>query len=742
MILNTAVVEGIRKWMDALAAHKPGFRRRREQDRAIMSIAATLQREGDATRVAAIEGPTGVGKSIAYLVAGLVTARIHGKKLVVSTATVALQQQLAEDLAHLAAIAPEPFKATVLKGRSRYVCDRNLAHLAGEDPDQLGLDLGGDPAGGQWPFVPSDAEREAVASLKAARSGKGWDGDLDGWAHSLPPKLRPLLTTSGKACAGQACPYASRCPLLRARRSVFDADVVVANHALLLADQRSAGGGALLPSLGDVIVVVDEAHHLPDVAVAAAAASAALGGHAKRIRESIEASRRMAAARGKSYGPSILDRLSSAELEVVSVLDKLSLLVTAKLGASTSQATRRYGRTFGKPAQARLSLQDLSPLMDDLASAAVEAGWIQKQLEREKEKLVKDPPVGVGTGALSRLSREVGDAGDYIESVALTLSLLSTEDDPRYAPTARWVSRDARGAVEVHASPVDASGWLASHLWRPAFGAVAVSATLRAMGEFRHFAERSGLSRVDDVTFAALPSPFDLEGQAVLRVPAMVSEPSSEDEYIAEVMMELEESLDPAEGTLILCASAVLMEAVVDRLPPSLRDRVKVQGSKSIGALLEDHRRDVAAGMGSVLVGLATLAEGVDLPGRQCSHVVIVKLPFMSPNDPVSETRSEWLTGQGRSPFVEILLPDAHRRLVQACGRLVRTETDAGRITVLDQRLLTKTYGRRMLETLPPYRRDIGQIADRPPPRPVQTRAYSGRSVPSRVTSKRARQVR
>lgn len=204
-------------------------------------------------------------------------------------------------------------------------------------------------------------------------------------------------------------------------------------------------------------------------------------------------------------------------------------------------------------------------------------------------------------------------------------------DDKADAPVARWVTRDPQGVVEVHASPVDASAWLANVVWRKAFGAVVVSATLRAMGDFRHFAERSGLRRIRETAYAALPSPFDLENSAVLRVPAMVSDPGSEDTYLAEVMLELPAGVDPAEATLILCTSRALMDALVERAPASWKDRMKVQGRTAIAPLLDAHRANVAAGRGSILVGLATLTEGVDLPGRQCSHVVIVKLPFASP---------------------------------------------------------------------------------------------------------------
>lgn len=733
--LSAETIAGIRSWLDELAAHKPGFRRRKEQDRAILAIARTLESADDnAQRTIAVEGPTGIGKSIAYVVAGLVAAKRHGKTLVISTATVALQQQLAADLAVIASVTSTPVRTAVLKGRSRYLCDRNLAQLSGEDPDQLGLDLGGDAVGGHWPFRPTAEEREAVQELRAARSRREFDGDLDGWARPIPPRVRPLLTTSAKGCAGASCPYAASCAFLRSRRSVRDADVVVVNHALLLADQRETGGGTLLPPLDESILVVDEAHHLPEVAVEASAATMVLGGHAKRVREAIESSQKAARMRAKAYSTSVLDKLADAERDLSSALDHLGASMASLLdGNASSVPSRRYGRTFGHAAQVRVLPAQLSPLRDELEVASGQAKWLLDQVGREKEKLSKEPPAGVTAGVVSRMVHELGASGDWLQSAHDTLELLAAEDADQESPVARWVSRDGKGTVEVHACPVDASGWLAQAVWRKAFGSVATSATLRAMGDFRHFAERSGLSRVPGVAYVALPSPFDLERSAVLRVPAMVAEPSEEDRFIAEVLIELESTVDPAEGTLILCASRALMEALVERVPASWRDRLRVQGTRAIGPLLESHRAAIAAGEGSILVGLATLAEGVDLPGRQCSHVVIVKLPFMSPTDPVGETRAEWIEARGRSPFAELLLPEAHRRLVQACGRLIRTESDTGRITVLDRRLTTKAYGRRMLDTLPPYRRDIGTIQAGSEARPPADAVGQGRACASSV---------
>ena len=166
--------------------------------------------------------------------------------------------------------------------------------------------------------------------------------------------------------------------------------------------------------------------------------------------------------------------------------------------------------------------------------------------------------------------------------------------------------------------------------------------------------------------------------------------------------------LTPEPSGLVLFTSWRQLHEVLRQLPDEFAGKLQVQGEGSKQALLETHRAAVDAGEASYLVGLASFAEGVDLPDDYCRHVVIVKLPFAVPDDPVDQAMAEWAESQGRNPFYEISVPDAALRLVQACGRLIRHEADHGRITLLDRRILTKRYGRALLESLPPYRMQLG----------------------------------
>jgi len=246
---------------------------------------------------------------------------------------------------------------------------------------------------------------------------------------------------------------------------------------------------------------------------------------------------------------------------------------------------------------------------------------------------------------------------------------------------------------------------LRQHLWEPCCGAVATSATLTALGSFDRFRLRAGTP--DDATYEVVPSPFDFAQNGVLRVPKGAVDGNLVDAHTQSIIRLLPELLDVSQGTLVLFASRRQMLDVQEGLPAEWRERILMQGNESKQLLLKLHRDRLDAGQGSVLFGLASFAEGVDLPGRYCEHVVIAKIPFAVPDDPVEAAMAEWIEAQGGNAFMQIAVPDAAIKLVQACGRLLRTEEDKGVVTVLDRRLISKRYGKAILNSLPPFRLEL-----------------------------------
>jgi ATP-dependent DNA helicase DinG len=242
-------------------------------------------------------------------------------------------------------------------------------------------------------------------------------------------------------------------------------------------------------------------------------------------------------------------------------------------------------------------------------------------------------------------------------------------------------------------------------LWNNASGVVLTSATLSAGGNFRGYADAVGLP--DEAVTLSLPSPFDLARQARLEVPAIDVLPDAREEHAQAICGWLAEHLDWNAGNLVLFTSRAKLDRVLQRLPIDKVRKVRAQGSLGKAQLIAEHVADVEAGKGSTLFGLASFGEGLDLPGKLCETVVITQLPFAVPTDPVGATYAEWLESRGRNPFLEVSIPEATRLLTQYCGRLIRSETDRGRIVLLDRRVVTKRYGAGMLRALPPFERVI-----------------------------------
>lgn len=699
--ITTERVDALRNVLVQMESRMTGFQRRTPQDRMIARVTETLQ--ADAGRILAIEAPTGVGKTYGYLIPAVLEAQANGKKLLIATATVALQQQVITDLASLTDAMESPIQAEVVKGRGRYVCDRNAHRLSGTDPDQSALDFGNMESAmesqGDWPFAPTKKERDTVVEIARRRQDQSWSGDMDSWEGQLTPRVRSALGTTHGGCAGASCPYARNCPVLEARAKTWKADVLVTNHALLLAD--GVNGGGLLPALADCILVVDEAHRLADAAVSASMLTVSLADPGKRLKalsQVIQASARLLTS---PIPPATLGKLHDATTDLVAGMKRVAGILTPFLSSSSGKPVR----VFGRPETRRLLDADVDGARAAFGEVAHAAGMAHGAVETCRRKLAETS----GQAAAARLG-ELGGYLDWLDTLSRLATRMHREPEDCAPPFATWLERTGSGDVQIHSSGVEASSLLRALVWESSHAAILTSATLTDFGSFDHFARTCGLSGVEGVRYARLRSPFD-PGRVVLSVPSMRASPTDTHAFAAEVIEELAARIDPSEGTLVLFASNALLSSVYDGLPPALQAITLRQGDVPVDALLRTHRSRIDAGAGSILCGLATLAEGVDLPGAYNTHTIVVKLPFPTPDDPVLATHAEWLQSRGGNPFLSLYLPDTYRRLVQSCGRLIRRQTDEGRLTLLDNRLLTKPYGRRMLEHLPAYRR-----ADEPVP--------------------------
>ncbi len=646
--------------------------------------------------IAVVEAGTGTGKTVAYLLATLPVAKALDKRVVLSTATIALQEQVSlKDIPDVLLHSGLQFSYTLAKGRGRYVCLSKLERILS------------DSQGSEAAFYEDEVIAVSAQDLHTyrdmmQRSVDGeWDGDKDSWPDEIEVPVWQRVTTDHRQCSGRKCPNIRDCAFFHARDSLENADLIVANHDLVLAD-LALGGGAILPSPEETIYIFDEGHHLPEKALNHFAAHTRyrstirwLGqseGQWPKLKESLAE---------LSYFCQLSEPLEADLKAARTVLeDGLPLVRALCDDIELDQNTPRKLFPLG----------EVGPEIEHLAGAATRAferleGLLTK-LYREIETTLEQEH-----NLVPRKDLEVmlGLLGSWLTRAEGNLALWQQYRETRFdekMPFARWVTLLTHGDTpdyEFVGSPVLASGILQRSLWSRCCGAVVTSATLRALNRFDRFTLRAGL--FDNAHCAAVPSPFDYATNGELCIPSASEEANRSVEHTESLIRLLPDIIHPEQGTLVLFSSNAQMKQVFEAMPESVRSRIYCQGLQSKQKMIELHKRDIDAGQGSVLWGLASFAEGVDLPGDYCRHVIIAKLPFSVPDEPLEAAFSEWIEARGGNSFMEVTVPDASIRLVQACGRLLRTESDQGRVTILDKRLISKRYGKLLLDSLPPFRR-------------------------------------
>ncbi|MGS1127254.1 ATP-dependent DNA helicase DinG [Rhodanobacter sp. UC4437_H4] len=679
----------------------PGFRARASQGRMIAEVAKALASAGG---VAVIEAPTGTGKSMAYLVAGHEVARFQKKKLLIATATVALQEQLVQrDIPLYLKLNDIEAKVALAKGRGRYLCPRNLLMAANSIHDaQLGL-AGFEADLLLWNKPPQPRDKQSLAKLRDAFDRGEWNGDMDSAPEPVSDLLRPMITTSAGGCTGRKCGQFMNCPFFAARRAVDDADIIVANQDLVLADLTMPGeddswGGVILPRPDETLYIFDEGHHVPGKAIERGAAEVFM---TATVRQLSRLGRQVHAA----YSLTDKERLGKLALgqgdeklqELSNTLEELEKEIRLAWLPDPAETEPMYRGSLGQLPE---------PWVEHARALDLLTGEVQRWLTAVRRAVVEMTDGGPTQEALSR---ELGIALERIGRQAACWRAWSSDDPDNAPPLARWVTLGADQQLVCHASAVSAAGLLRNVLWNNASGVVMTSATLSAGGNFRGFADAVGLP--DDAVTLSLPSPFDLAAQARLEVPAMHTLPDAREAHAEEISAWLADHLDWDAGNLVLFTSRAKLDRVLQKLPIAHVRKVRAQGSLGKSQLVAEHCADIEAGKGSTLFGLASFGEGLDLPGKLCETVVITQLPFAVPTDPVGATYAEWLESRGRNPFIEVSVPEATRLLTQYCGRLIRSETDHGRIVLLDRRVVTKRYGSGMLRALPPFERVIERTA-------------------------------
>ncbi|MGY4492897.1 ATP-dependent DNA helicase DinG [Pseudomonas sp. TE3610] len=664
------------------------------------------RRSGDCA-VVAVEAGTGTGKTVAYSLAAIAAAKEAGKRLVIATATVALQEQIVyKDLPDLMKNSGLNFTFSLAKGRGRYLCLSKLDVLLQEGHAQTATAQLFEEEG--FRIEVDEASQKLFTSMIEKLAGNKWDGDRDSWATALEDKDWARVTTDHSQCTSRHCPNFQQCAFYKAREGMGKVDVIVTNHDMVLAD-LALGGGAVLPDPRDTMYVFDEGHHLPDKAIGHFAHYTRLRSTADWLETTAKNLTKLLAQNplpgdlGKwiEQVPELAREIKTHQQFMFSACEQLA---DFRAGEDMEGRERPRHRFVGGvvPEHMRemgIELKKGFARLNDLFTRL--ADLLKEGMDAEKS-------IGIASHQAEEWYPLFGGLQSRAQGNWELWTAFTAEDPEDSPPMARWLTLAEAGAmfdIEVNASPILAAEMLRRNLWNVAHGAVVTSATLTALGKFDRFRMRSGLPKT--AVTAVVPSPFHHADAGVLRVPDLRADPRDATAHTAAIIRDLPSLVEGSRGTLVLFSSRRQMQDVFDGLDRDWRKQVFIQGNLSKQETLNKHKARVDGGDSSVLFGLASFAEGVDLPGAYCEHVVIAKIPFAVPDDPVEAALAEWIEARGGNPFMEIAVPDASLKLIQACGRLLRTEQDRGTITLLDRRLVTQRYGKAILNALPPFRREI-----------------------------------
>jgi ATP-dependent DNA helicase DinG len=637
-----------------------------------IQMAHAVMRAFEDRRHLIVEAGTGTGKTLAYLVPAVAAATSGRGRVIISTGTKNLQEQLMEkDIPFLQKILPKSFKAAYMKGRNNYLCLNRLGR-AESSPVLEGLDeVDYFDEVTHWGRESETGDRAELANLPEF---------LSFWRH---------IDARSETCLGQKCADFDPCFITRMRQRALDADIVVVNHHLFFADLALRNGmyGTVLPDY--TAVILDEAHLIEDVA------SEYFGAQVSnyQIDDLI-----------RDIGAVLIDD-AEADREIT----------------KTSARVTRFSDEFW------MGFRDGRG--DDGRFPIIPGTFARRNEDGEKQSTPLGDRYLAVDGSLARLETtldalkekpaEIENLVRRIRQIRFDLQFIVTGQDKKFV---YWTERRGRGFF-LRASPIDVAAILEDKLFEKIDTVVLTSATLSSAGNFSFIRERLGLSSADDLI---AESTFDYQSQALLYLPRQMPDPRSR-EWAQAAAAEVVRIVNATEGrAFVLSTSLAGMQSLYDLAMPEIEYPCMLQGSASKGRLLERFRQTPNA----VLFATSSFWQGVDVRGEQLSCVIIDKIPFAVPTDPIVAARQRYIEDEGGSSFFEYSVPQAIITLKQGLGRLIRSTTDRGVLAVLDPRLTTKSYGRLFLKSLPDCRitsriEDVVTIFE---PQPAQNFSSAGLS--------------
>ena len=596
-----------------------------------------------------VEAPTGIGKSFAYLIAGILYAQQAEHPVLISTETINLQEQLIEkDIPLIQKITGLEFKAALAKGRGNYLCLRRLSLLSGDQKDKIL------PA----PSIGLDIERLRNWAEQTP------DGNRDSLQTRIHPSAWGYVCSEGGNCLGPRCAFYRRCFYWKARLEWEEADIIIANHALFLTDLkiRQVSDGSLLPNYS--AVVIDEAHTLENNAAEHLGMGISQNG--------------MNGFFNRLFNPDIARGLLLKGGEEALELRRQITEIRNKVKLFFGMVAEK----FNDPYETILRIREPDPVPDNISPLL--------------SKFRQDLAAYIDLQEDKNYKTELSGRLLWCDECLNTLSAFLQMSIPDYV---YWIER-TKDDVLLQAAPLNVGQLLKDYLFSGTMPVILSSATLTVDNDFKYFTGRIGFSGGETMQ---LDSPFHPD-QVTLCIPRKMPDPADLSEYAEALKREIPRFLRRTHGkAFVLFTSYTQLKQCAESLQSFFTEegiRLLVQGGDlSRSAMLREFKNDVD----SVIFGTDSFWTGVDVPGNALSNVIIAKLPFPVPTHPLIAARGEVLKQQGQSDFLNYSLPEAVLKFRQGVGRLIRSRTDSGIVVVLDPRIVTKRYGRLFLASLPPY---------------------------------------
>ncbi len=693
--IPVVVKDSMRERLKMLGKNNKNFKPRAGQNKMFAEVTKTVfgayAQSEKSIQSLVIEGQTGSGKTIGYLLPLLESMNYINKKrkeeigsdaeplrIVVATANVALQQQILQSDLPTLQNAGLNVSSRIVVGRSRYLCLRDATELAANNS---GGNLAMDDE--QLQGTPSAIAEKLIETFNA----KSWSGIKDDLDFDVPARIWSPMSANPHTCTNRKCEFADSCPLLEDRKKALESDILITNHSMVSAEAKLKQMGvenSILPPAENTLLVCDEAHHFPD-----------------NYRSS------------QQYNVSMTE-LGDVAKSAAKVRKALTFIGGSKVGAEFEANFSPF------LAISRRVEAEIRRAIGTKRFLRFEQGNLPKSYtETFKGELlpILQTASGLVDGFLDSLSNEdknefvSGESQTHFMLICKVAQLLSDAEECINAflthtnGSARWIEIDDKGFTSFHYSPLNVAKSIKSMILQSYHTTVFASATLRCLGKFGRFTGQMGYVKDDGAQFLLVESPFDYS-KSTLHVHADLPAPGDEQAHTNSIIERIQCDFKDHTAGLLLFSSKRQMNLFVQNAPESLAKCFKVQYTKPRGTIISEHKADVDNNKQSLLIGVQSFSEGLDLPGKYLTFVGIAKIPFGDHvNDPLAASEADYVDQKGGSAFIKIALPDASKRLIQSVGRLVRSIECRGSVVLYDSRLISKRYGSQLLDALPGFSR-------------------------------------